>query len=294
MIRESLTQLLLPWQRMAELALQEEAARWDGPPRLIEAMRYAVLGGGKRLRPVLTLAAAAAAGGRVEDAKGAAVALELIHAYSLVHDDLPSLDDDVERRGAPTVHVQYGEALALLAGDALQTAAFEALLAPAAPADPALRLEAMACLTSAAGAVGMVGGQVLDIEVPAPTAEALKEMHAMKTGALFVAAVEMASVVTGASREIRSCLLRYGQAVGAAFQLSDDLLDLAELDGAEPDKHEANVNLAAVLGVDVALRETNSMVAAALDALADLPGDKAVLEGFARWIGARVTEITPQ
>lgn len=285
-----MTQVLLPWQRMAELALKKECDRWAGPPDLLEAMRYAVLGAGKRLRPVLTLASAVAAGGRSEDALGAAVGLELMHAYSLVHDDMPCLDDDVERRGQPTVHVRWGEAMALLVGDALQTAAFEAVLSAEGPSDPERRLKALRVLANASGSRGMVGGQVLDIQVPEPTREALKTMHAAKTGALFVAAVDMASAVTGAPPEIADRLHRYGIAVGEAFQLSDDVLDLVEIHG-NPDGHEADVNLAAILGMGLACDETRRLVSEAQEALSTMPGERGVLEAFARWIGERVASV---
>ncbi|HNE59267.1 MAG TPA: polyprenyl synthetase family protein [Ottowia sp.] len=202
----------------------------DAPAGLGEAMRYAVLDGGKRLRPLLVLAAAEAVQGHAAAALRAACAVELIHAYSLVHDDMPCMDNDVLRRGKPTVHVRFGQAQALLAGDALQALAFE-LLTPEGDEVPA-SMQAALCglLARAAGATGMAGGQAIDLDSVGRvlTEEQLQAMHRLKTGALLQAAVHMgASCATPAlPAHTRAALDQYGAALGLAFQVVDDILDV--------------------------------------------------------------------
>ncbi|HUH88394.1 MAG TPA: farnesyl diphosphate synthase [Pusillimonas sp.] len=204
------------------------------PARLHEAMRYAAMGGGKRIRAALVYAAGEAcapAGKGVSAAQGialdhAAAAVELIHAYSLVHDDLPCMDDDQLRRGRPTVHVQYDEATAMLAGDALQPLAFE-LLAQM-PVAPALVVQAVETLARCSGSAGMVGGQAIDCASVGLnlTQEQLQTMHSMKTGAMLEASVLLGGVVVGASSTARQGLEKYADAVGLAFQIVDDVLDV--------------------------------------------------------------------
>jgi geranylgeranyl pyrophosphate synthase len=196
----------------------------DDPGRLAEAMRYASLGAGKRLRPALVLAASEAAGGAVERAIAPAVAIELLHAYTLVHDDLPAMDDDDERRGRPTVHVAFGEAIAILAGDGLLTLAFATLaeLGPAAA-------DAVAVLGRRAGWGELLAGQARDLALaagaPPPSIAEVELLHAGKTGALFAAACELGAIAAGADATTRSRLARYGLAIGIAFQHADDLDD---------------------------------------------------------------------
>jgi len=194
----------------------DEASR-----RLVEAMRYAALGAGKRLRPAMALAACEAVGGQRADALPAAAAIELLHAYTLVHDDLPALDDDVERRGRPTVHVAFDEATAILVGDGLLTAAFGALASLGSRAADAVRV-----LAQRAGAAELLAGQARDLDYAAhPRALTLEEVEAIhrgKTGALFAAAVEMGAIAGGATSEQREQLAGYGLAVGIAFQHADD------------------------------------------------------------------------
>ena len=200
-----------------------------------EAMRYSVLDGGKRLRPLLVLAACDAVGGNDAAALRAACAVELIHAYSLVHDDMPCMDNDVMRRGKPTVHVQFGEAGALLAGDALQALAFE-LLTPqgetADAVDPAMQARLCALLARAAGLRGMAGGQAIDLaSVGKPLdSAALHEMHRLKTGALLQASVMMGAacgtLAAGSRAAVEAALAAYGWAIGLAFQVMDDVLDV--------------------------------------------------------------------
>jgi farnesyl diphosphate synthase len=198
------------------------------PAQLGEAMRYAVLDGGKRLRPLLVLGAAEAVGGNMEAALRAACAVELIHAYSLVHDDMPCMDNDVLRRGKPTVHVAFGEATALLAGDALQALAFE-LLAPEDAAIPD-RVQATLCrlLAQSAGQAGMAGGQAIDLAAVGRSLNEseLRHMHSLKTGALLQASVMMGAACGDTTAEARTGLADYGRALGLAFQVVDDILDV--------------------------------------------------------------------
>ena len=212
--------------------VEQGLSRWvrsDAPAGLGEAMRYAVLDGGKRLRPLLVLAACEAVGGHGEAALRAACAVELIHAYSLVHDDMPCMDNDVLRRGKPTVHVRFGEAQALLAGDALQALAF-ALLTPEEGVPPATQALLCRLLAQAAGADGMAGGQAIDLaSVGLRLSEAqLRHMHRLKTGALLQASVMMGAACGETDAAARQALARYGAAVGLAFQVVDDVLDVTQ------------------------------------------------------------------
>ena len=224
--------LFLGWREEIEGALARVLADPQGPAATVrQAMRHAVLGGGKRLRPLLTLAVCRACGGRTEDVLLPAAALELVHAYSLVHDDLPAMDDDALRRGRPTVHVAFGEAAAILAGDALLTLAFELLAThPLGDAAAARRAEAVATVARAAGASGMVGGQQADLEAERALpgsldAGHLRWIHAHKTGALLGAAAELGALHAGWDAARRTPLARFGQALGLAFQIADDILD---------------------------------------------------------------------
>ena len=192
---------------------------------LASAMRHAVLGGGKRIRPALAMASAIAVGGARRDALPAAAALEMIHTYSLIHDDLPCMDDDDLRRGQPTVHVRYGEAIAILAGDALHTLAFETIAGSEAP--PEVRLGCVARLAAAAGPAGMVGGQVLDMEAETrtPDARGLEAIHRGKTGALISASLALGALAGGGSVRQADALAAFGRELGLVFQIVDDLLD---------------------------------------------------------------------
>lgn len=206
---------------------QEDADRGLCPSRLAAAMRYSVLGGGKRLRPVMALLAADACGGDWDSALPAACAVEMIHAYSLIHDDLPCMDDDDLRRGRPTCHKAFDEATAVLAGDALLTYAFEVVARYVKPAEAALGC--VRELAWAAGPNGMVGGQMADLLAEGRSdgsAEELERIHRRKTGALLRASLKMGAIIAGASAEQLEAVDRYGQAVGLAFQIVDDLLDV--------------------------------------------------------------------
>lgn len=205
----------------------------DGAPgRVVSAMRHGTLGGGKRLRPFLVLESAALFDVASETALETAAAIECVHCYSLVHDDMPAMDNDDVRRGRPTVHKAFDEWTAILAGDALLTLAFEILAAPATHADPAVRMELVAGLACAAGAAGMVGGQCLDLEaeklgIPAqPTAAHVQRLQSMKTGALLRFSCAAGAILGRASARERRALESYGACIGLAFQIADDLLDL--------------------------------------------------------------------
>jgi farnesyl diphosphate synthase len=232
----------------------------SGPPvRLAEVMRYAALGGGKRLRPFLLIESAGLFGVKTENALDAAAALECVHCYSLVHDDLPAMDNDAMRRGWPTVHVAFDEATAILAGDALLTLAFEILARRQTHPDPAVRSELMLGLARAAGWTGMAGGQALDLEAEGKRlkAEQILHMQALKTGALIRFACEAGAILGDAGGTERSAITTYGDRLGQAFQLADDLLD-AEGDAGKlgkktrKDRGAGKATLVAAFGPDKA------------------------------------------
>jgi len=247
------------------LSLPQSAPDASGPARVQTAMRYALFGGGKRLRPALVHLVATELGAREQDCELPAAAIECIHTYSLVHDDLPCMDDDDLRRGRPTCHVQFGEALALLCGDALQAAAFELLAR-----GPDGRARAWTgVLAEAAGALGMVGGQAADLELgkaSAPDLDHVRAMHAQKTGALMRAAAELGAVAADADAARRARARAFGASLGAVFQATDDLLDVtgaeAEL-GKTPgkDARHGRSTLVSALGLDGARREAERLAA---------------------------------
>ncbi len=256
------------------------------PPRLMEAMRHGALGGGKRLRPFLTIEAARLFGIEGEAPLRAGVAVELVHCYSLVHDDLPAMDDDDLRRGKPTVHKAFDDATAILAGDALLTLAFEVLAAPQTHSDPGIRAELTLGLARAAGLGGMVGGQMLDLAAEgrygddrALAQDDIRTLQAMKTGALLTFAAEAGAVVAGADIADRARLTSYGKALGAAFQIADDILDReadAQAMGKAVGKDAAagKGTLVDALGMDGARCECARLVSEAEAALAPF-GEKA-------------------
>ncbi|MCR0982499.1 polyprenyl synthetase family protein [Roseomonas populi] len=222
---------------MAEAASEVDEAldallpKEEGDERkLFAAMRYATMGGGKKMRAFLVLEGARQFGVARDSALRAAAAVEMLHAYSLVHDDLPAMDDDDLRRGKPTVHKAWDEATAILVGDALQTQAFATLAAPETHPDPAVRAELCLHLAQASGARGMVGGQMLDIMAESATAPldeaAIVRLQQLKTGRLIEFAAEAGAILGKAAAQTRQCLLFYGREIGAAFQIADDLLDL--------------------------------------------------------------------
>ena len=247
---------------------------------LASAMRYAVLGGGKRIRPALAMASAIAVGGARRDALPAAAALEMIHTYSLIHDDLPCMDDDDLRRGQPTVHVRYGEAIAILAGDALHTLAFETIAGSEAP--PEVRLGCVARLAAAAGPAGMVGGQVLDMEAETrtPDARGLEAIHRGKTGALISASLALGALAGGGSVRQADALAAFGRELGLVFQIVDDLLDEEQTSArlgksAGKDRAAGKATYPAIHGLEGARAEASRRVELArklLDGLGKEPG----------------------
>lgn len=253
LVEEQLFAALAPSRERASRVIEREAARWSGPKKLVEAMRYAVLGDGKRVRPSIALDVAMFLGGeeaalRVESA---ACALEWLHTYSLIHDDLPAMDDDDERRGRPTVHIAFDEATAILAGDALQSEAFHLVAAEdASQRSDAIRVRQTLSLARHVGIGGMCGGQAVDIGHEAQSVEELRAMHEGKTGALFASACEIAAIAAQCTDEDIEAWTRFGSLFGLAFQLSDDVLDLDEVQTSE---HEAGVNLAHRLGHETAI-----------------------------------------
>lgn len=277
------------WSRESLAAVEQALSRWvpaEAPARLGEAMRYGVLDGGKRLRPLLVLAASEATGaagheaalgadGPPEAALRAACAVELIHAYSLIHDDMPCMDDDVLRRGKPTVHVRYGEAMAMLAGDAMQALAFEVLTPEGAAVPAALQARLCALLARAAGSDGMAGGQAIDLASVGRSLDepALSDMHRRKTGALLQASVMMGAACGTTDARAWSALADYGAAIGLAFQVVDDILDatqgsdtLGKTAGKDADHNKPTY--VTVLGLDAAQRHAEALRNVAQAALA--------------------------
>jgi farnesyl diphosphate synthase len=230
-VASSFTTLLESWRMRTERALAARLPAADAvPARLHEAMRYSVLAGGKRIRPALVFATGLTVGLSEEQVEAAACAIELVHVYSLVHDDLPAMDDDDLRRGRPTCHRAYDEATAILVGDALQPLAFELLANdPALPSDPGVRLRLIGLLAEASGTFGMAGGQAIDLAVQGKRLEIaeVEEMHSRKTGALIRASVLMAALcVPTLERRLYEALAGFAAPIGLAFQIQDDLLDL--------------------------------------------------------------------
>jgi farnesyl diphosphate synthase len=261
---------------------------------LAKAMRYAVLGGGKRLRPFLLIESARLFGVHEEASLDAACALECIHCYSLVHDDLPAMDDDDMRRGRPTVHKAYDEATAILVGDGLLTIAFEIVSDPSASADPAIRSELVLHLARASGWQGMVLGQALDLTIGQTgfSKEDVAMMQALKTGALFRFACEAGAILGRASAPERAALIAYASAFGQAFQLADDLLD-AEGDAATlgkavaKDAGQGKATLIALLGAEAAKARLAWLVAEAEQALLPFGSKAAMLIDAARFVAER-------
>ena len=266
------------------------------PPRrsrLRTAIRYSLLGGGKRLRPILTLLGAEVAGAPARVALPYACAVEMIHTYSLVHDDLPAMDDDDLRRGRPTVHRVYGEGLAILVGDALLTEAFRVMVS-ARGIPPARRLAVVAELAAAAGEAGMVGGQALDLasEGGPATLVHVREIHRRKTGALLRAAVRIGALVAGAPPATLRRLTTYGEQLGLAFQIADDILDAGDQvvgDGAT-DRALGKAPYPAVLGRAGALARAAAERDGALAALTPFGAAAEPLRAIATWIVARAEQ----
>jgi len=264
------------WRERVETSFPGVFADRPGiPARLAQAMEYAVSAGGKRLRPTLVLASCHAAGGSEEQALPAALGIELIHTYSLIHDDLPAMDDDDLRRGKPATHVAFGEALGILAGDALHTLAFELLALAPLPED---RIVAQVLtLALAAGAAGMAGGQVLDLEAEGsqPTEASVGQIHRLKTGALLQASLELGAHAAGAEAEMIAELGRAGSEVGLAFQIRDDILDATASSDelgktAGKDAAAGKATWPALVGLEESERRATTLASQALERLSEL------------------------
>lgn len=281
-------------QAMADLVIKPAELQPD-PGRHIEAMRYSLFAGGKRVRPVLCIAACESVGGEGEYVMPAAISLECIHTYSLIHDDLPAMDNDELRRGKPTSHVLYGEAGAILAGDGLLTMAFELLSGDRFEAtSPDDRLRIINIIAKGAGSLGMVGGQAIDIacEGKSIDIDTLRQIHSRKTGALITASVQTGAVLGGASPEQFSALTVYGEKIGLAFQIVDDLLNvegtteqLGKAAGSDADRHKATYP--AFFGVEETHRMAEETIAEARDALEEFGGMGARLRDLATYIYTR-------
>ena len=271
------------------------------PRRLLEAMRHGTLDGGKRLRPFLVCETSRMLGGDAAGACRAGAAIELLHCYSLVHDDLPAMDDDDLRRGRPTVHKAYDDATAILAGDGLLTLAFDTMADPATHSSGEIRAALVLALARAAGPGGMVGGQMLDLAAegrfhnetaPDRNEAYIRQMQAMKTGALLAAAVDLGAIIAGAASATRASLSIYGKAIGAAFQISDDILDV-EADPAAMGKATAKDagrgkgTLVGILGLDGAKHERDALVARAVSALEDFGPSADMLRAAAIFTATR-------
>lgn len=269
-----------------EDALRAAFHAWDderdpATSRLVESMAYSALGPGKRFRPVLALWAAEAAGGPAKRAIPWALAVEMVHAYSLIHDDLPCMDDDVERRGRPTNHVRYDESTALLAGDALLTEAF-GLVARAYADRPEVAVKLVALLSRAGGVRGMVGGQAIDLasEGKKISAEDLRKLHARKTGALIAASVEGAAIAAEGPAPAILAAGRYGATLGLAFQIADDLLDAGE-------ERQGGRSYVDLLGEAGARAELERVSEQALHVVAEFPRPAPPLAALVDWNRAR-------
>ncbi len=263
---------------------------------LWDSMRYSVGAGGKRVRPMLTLEFCRLCGGNVAAALPFACAVELIHTYSLIHDDLPCMDDDDMRRGKPSNHIEFGEDTALLAGDALQSLAFEIMLSPESlrncPADRAAK--AAFTLAKLCGASGMVGGQVIDLQYEDKNAseDIITQMHLLKTGALIKAACLMGAIVAGADDEKLSAVSEYAQCIGLAFQLVDDVLDVTSTSAqlgkpVNSDIDNKKSTLVSLYGVEECLRRADALTQQAIDALSIFEGDTTFLRDFALKLSKR-------
>lgn len=266
----------------------------DARARLFEAVRYAAIGGGKRLRPLLLAATAEMYGVDREAALRAGVALEAIHVYSLIHDDLPCMDDDDLRHGKPTLHRQFDEATAVLAGDTLQCFAFEVLSDPATSGDPFVRVELVSALAQASGANGMAGGQMMDIVAETSTFDlpTVTRLQQLKTGALLSAAVEMGAILGKVPSEGRTHLRGYARDIGLAFQIADDLLDHegdqeAAGKALRKDAEAGKQTFVSLLGPERARAQARALVDQAIDHLAQHGEEADLLRAVARFIVER-------
>lgn len=279
-------------RRIVDAALDARMPKEDAPPAgLHRAMRYSVFAGGKRLRPILCLLSAEAAGGTTDAAMPSAMALELLHTYTLIHDDLPAMDNDDLRRGRPTAHRVFGEANAILSGDALLTLAFELLAERAAPPPHppgALALE----LARSAGSLGVAGGQYEDLAAEGRndvTPEQLERIHRLKTASLIAASCRMGGIAAGAPPALVAALGAFGEIVGLAFQIADDVLNAVSTPeqlgkAVGTDAQRGKATYVALYGVDAARRRARALVAEAVRHLEPLPGPTEPLRELARFV----------
>jgi geranylgeranyl pyrophosphate synthase len=285
------------WRERMERALAARLPQPDQiPARLHAAMRYSVLGGGKRVRPALLFATARSLGLTEDEVEAAACAIEMVHVYSLVHDDLPAMDDDDLRRGRPTCHKAFDEATALLVGDALQPLAFQLLARdPALPAAPAIRLRLIALLSEALGTLGMTGGQAIDMAVQGTRLDIgqVEDMHSRKTGAVIRASVLMAAECVPTLEPDRYArLARFATAIGLAFQIQDDLLDvtgdvstLGKATGA--DRERSKPTHPTIIGIPASQARVRLLHDEALDALEPFGARAELLRSLADWLLSR-------
>lgn len=300
----SLNEYLQSRRALVDRALDATLPPADTPPPLIhEAMRYAVLGGGKRVRPIVAIAAAEACGAEIEPLLVPICAIELIHTYSLVHDDLPPLDNDDLRRGRKTTHIIYGEAMGILVGDALLTEAFSWLARPVKGVDAARQVRAITEVATAIDSTGMIGGQVADIVAERSQERSddrdalIRELHFIhrnKTGKLFTASCTLGGLLAGASEETLDVIRRYGDALGLAFQIVDDLLDIEESSAmlgktAGKDIAQGKLTFPALLGAEAARAEVQRLLGIALENADMIAGPVNYLTPFARYICERRT-----
>lgn len=276
---------------LGEAVLEGEIAR---PHRLLAAMRHGVLNGGKRMRPFLLIESSLMLGGMHDTALRAAAALECVHCYSLIHDDLPAMDDDDLRRGQPTVHKAYDEATAILAGDALLTLAFDILADPATHPDPAIRSALVLSLARASGMGGMAGGQMLDLsaEHQSWTADEIETMQSMKTGALIRCACEMGAIAASATANQTGRLRRFGEICGRAFQLADDILDVTQSTAAlgkqaAKDEGRGKATLVSLIGIEESRAMIGKFLAQALEEIEPFGADAEWLREAAGFIVSR-------
>jgi len=286
-------------KKIVDAALEKYCPKaMEYPPTLHQAIRYSVFAGGKRIRPILSMAAFDAVGGKGDGILPFACALEMIHTYSLIHDDLPAIDDDDFRRGRPTCHKAFGEAMAILAGDALLTEAFQLMTNCFIQSTPAggekLMLDLVNKVAQAAGISGMVGGQVVDIESEGQDVDlaTLQYIHTHKTGAMILASVQIGARLGGAEGEILKPYTHYGERIGLAFQIADDILDVEgkpELLGKSTgvDLSKRKVTYPALLGIEESKRRARELIDLAIDALSPIGEQAEPLREIAQFIIAR-------
>jgi len=284
--------------KVISLHSREEESTVTAPPsgeaKVMEAMRYSALAGGKRLRPFLTVESAKLFGVNPDTAMTTAAAIEFVHTYSLIHDDLPAIDNDDFRRGKPSCHKQFGEAAAILAGDALLTYAFEVLAHPGVHPDPGVRCELIRSLARAAGVRGMVGGQMMDIDAEHQSMEAdeIIRLQRLKTGELFAVSCEVGAILGKAPDAMRARLSRYAHDIGLAFQITDDLLDVEGTrtttgKGVKKDKMAGKATLIGVLGIDRAREQANTLAKQAVEHLSAFDHRADALRNLAQFVVMR-------